>query len=485
MSDPNQPGTDDETQPHETSDWSRPDRPAAPSSDAGWPGSATSPASAPSGGGSSSTGSPPAPTASFSPPPEVRTDWAHARWADPDPTPERWFESAAPVAASSVPLRNPAPRSSGAGTVFVAALAAAVLASGGTVLALNASGALNRPAIVVPATGSNANPATVKQPVTLDESSAIIDVAAKAGPSVVRIFTEEIDPNSVVQQTQAGVGSGIIFDANGWILTNRHVVTGSDKLTVELKDGTQYSGTVYGIDTLTDLAIVKIDATGLTAATIGDSDALKVGELVVAIGSPLGTFSNTVTSGIVSATGRQITTDNSQLDNLIQTDAAINPGNSGGPLLDATGAVIGINTAIARDSTGIGFSIPINIAKPLMEQAKAGKQLARPYIGVRYTPIDKQVAKTESLPVDQGAWVSPKADSTGKPAITPGSPAEAAGIKPGDIIVAIGDTKIDTEHPLNAVLAQNAPGDKIDLKVLRDGKTLTISVTLGTRPADL
>jgi S1-C subfamily serine protease len=120
-----------------------------------------------------------------------------------------------------------------------------------------------------------------------------------------------------------------------------------------------------------------------------------------------------------------------------------------------------------------------------MEQAKAGKELARPYIGVRYTPIDKQVAKTESLPVDQGAWVSPKADSSGKPAITPGSPAEAAGIRPGDIIVAIGDTKIDTEHPLNAVLAQNAPGDKVDLKVLRDGKTLTISVTLGTRPANL
>jgi len=349
---------------------------------------------------------------------------------------------------------------------------------------LTATGAFDRTQVA--ATGSqNANSATIKQPVTLDESSAIIDVAAKAGPSVVRIFTEGVDPNSIVQQPQEGVGSGIIFDQNGWILTNRHVVAGSSSLTVELKNGLQYEGKVYGVDTLTDLAIVKVDATGLPAATMGDSDGLKVGELVVAIGSPLGTFSNTVTSGIVSATGRQITTDGSQLDNLIQTDAAINPGNSGGPLLDSTAAVIGINTAIARDSTGIGFSIPINIAKPLMEQAKAGKQLARPYIGVRYTPIDKQVAKTESLPVDQGAWVSPKADSTGKPAITPGSPAEAAGIKPGDIIVAIGDTKIDTEHPLNAVLAQNAPGDKIDLKVLRDGKTLTISVTLGTRPADL
>jgi serine protease Do len=441
-------------------------------------------------------------TASFSPPPEPRPDWSASGWIDPEPvrpTPEHWFETAPTARVQPTP---PPPARSGAGTgvVLSAALLSAVLASGGTLVALNASGALDRPA--APAASSNAlSTSAGRQPITIDESSAIINVAAKAGPAVVRITTETggaaidpngpsfdpnnpfLDPNGAIPSE--GVGSGLIFDSNGWILTNRHVVTGSDKLTVELKDGTQYSGTVYGIDTLTDLAIVKIDATGLTAATIGDSDALKVGELVVAIGSPLGTFSNTVTSGIVSATGRQITTDNSQLDNLIQTDAAINPGNSGGPLLDATGAVIGINTAIARDSTGIGFSIPINIAKPLMEQAKAGKELARPYIGVRYTAIDKQVAKTESLPVDQGAWVSPKADSTGKPAITPGSPAEAAGIKPGDIIVAIGATKIDTEHPLNAVLAQNAPGDKVDLKVLRDGKTLTISVTLGTRPANL
>jgi S1-C subfamily serine protease len=396
----------------------------------------------------------------------------------------------------------PAKRNTGPGVVLTAALLSAVLASGGTFIALSATGALDRPAAAAPS--SNAVTTAGKQPITIDESSAIVDVAAKAGPAVVRITSVTgaaasadpnspsfdpnnpgFDPNNPGTIPSEGVGSGLIFDSNGWILTNRHVVAGSDKLTVELKDGTTYTGTVYGIDTLTDLAIVKIDATGLTAATIGDSDALKVGELVVAIGSPLGTFSNTVTSGIVSATGREIQTDNSQLDNLIQTDAAINPGNSGGPLLDATGAVIGINTAIARDSTGIGFSIPINIAKPLMAQAKAGKQLARPYIGVRYTAIDKQVAKTESLPVDQGAWVSPKADSSGKPAVTPGSPAEAAGIKSGDIIVAIGDTTIDKEHPLNAVLAQSAPGDKVDLKVLRDGKTLTISVTLGTRPANL
>jgi S1-C subfamily serine protease len=429
--------------------------------------------------------------ASFSPSPEPRPDWSATSWTDPEPvrpTPEHWFESA-PMARVEPVAPAPARRSGGAGVVLSASLLSAVLASGGTFVALSASGALDRPA--APVASSNAVSTTAgKQPVTIDESSAIIDVAAKAGPAVVRITSEagpsaSFDPTDPTAIPSEGVGSGVIFDPNGWILTNRHVVAGSDKLTVELKDGTTYSGTVYGIDTLTDLAIVKIDATGLTAAPIGDSDGLKVGELVVAIGSPLGTFSNTVTSGIVSATGRQILTEGSQLDNLIQTEAAINPGNSGGPLLDASAAVIGINTAIARDSTGIGFSIPINIARPLMEQAKAGKQLARPYIGIRYTPIDKQVAKTESLPVDQGAWVSTTGDSSGKPAVTPGSPGEAAGIKAGDIIVGIGDTKIDTEHPLNAVLAQSAPGDTVDLKVLRDGQTLTIPVTLGTRPPDL
>jgi 2-alkenal reductase len=262
------------------------------------------------------------------------------------------------------------------------------------------------------------------------------------------------------------------------------VVAGSDSLTVELKDGTRFPGRIYGIDTLTDLAIVKVDATGLTAAGLGDSDTLRVGQLVVAIGSPLGTFSNTVTSGIVSAKGRQIQTDGASLRNLIQTDAAINPGNSGGPLLDASASVIGINTAIARDSTGIGFSIPVNLAKPLMEQALAGQPLQRPYIGIRYEDINAQLAKDESLPVKEGALVSRENDQNGNPPITRGSPAEAAGVEPGDIITAIGSTKIDLEHPLDAVLAQSSPGETVMLEVLRDGQATTIEVTLAVRPAN-
>ncbi|MBA2718506.1 MAG: trypsin-like peptidase domain-containing protein [Chloroflexi bacterium] len=487
----------DETQPHDREAW----RPAAPDP---WrratptdPPSYAQPAYAPlpasPEGAASSAGAAgdPSPSArsdmneaSYSPDPEPRTDWARPRWTEPEPTPERWFESA-PLPAAR-PMTDPPVRSgAGAGTVLGAAFLAAILASGGTVLALNATGALDRQ---VPVAGSSQPPnsATIKQPVTLDESSAIIDVAAKAGPSVVRIMTEGADPNSVVQQE--GVGSGLIFDSNGWVLTNRHVVAGSTSLIVELEDGTEFPGKVYGVDTLTDLAIVKIEATGLATATMGDSDGLKVGELVVAIGSPLGTFSNSVTSGIVSATGRRITTEGGDLRNLIQTDAAINPGNSGGPLLDATGSVIGVNTAIARDSTGIGFSIPINVARPMMRQALAGEPLARPYIGIQYYQIDAQLQKEQSLAAASGAWVRILDEATGKPtdgdAVKAGSPADTAGIQTGDIVTAINGQPIDGEHPLDAVLTQFAPGDTITLEILRGADRVTVLVTLGVRPVN-
>jgi S1-C subfamily serine protease len=457
----------DETQPHDNAAWRPTDRTPTPTANP--------------------TANPTQPTqpASFSPPPEPRTDWTTPGWSDREPTPEHWFESATPVAAAPVAVRPR--RGAGAGTVIAAALAAALLASGGTVAALTASGAFNR-APVAPAGNASPNSSTVKQPVTLDESSAIIDVAAKAGPSVVRIYTKGVDPNSATQQEESGVGSGIIFDSNGWILTNRHVVAGTTDLTVQLKDGTKYDAKIYGIDTLTDLAIIRVEAKGLTAATIGDSDGLKVGELVVAIGSPLGTFDNSVTSGIVSALGRDITTDGGHLRNLIQTDAAINPGNSGGPLLDATGAVIGVNTAIARDSTGIGFSIPIDIARPVMRQALAGEALARPYIGIQYVQIDPQLYKSLKLPVKDGAYVQ-ILDQTGQPtgedAVRASSPAAEAGIKTGDIVISINGQAIDALHPLDAVLTQFAPGDKITLEVIRGQDHKTITVTLGTRPKDL
>jgi S1-C subfamily serine protease len=424
-------------------------------------------------------------SAHFSPPSEPRSDWAAPRWTQPEPhppTPERWFEAAPRARVEPIAIQK---RSSGAGTVFMAAVLAAILASGGTVVALNATGALDRPA--APAT-VDPNAATINQPITIDESSAIIDVAAKAGPAVVQIRTGEVvEPNATAIPEQ-GVGSGVIFNSSGWILTNRHVVAGSTKVTVKLKDGTEYTGTVYGIDTLTDLAIVKIEATGLTAAALGDSDGLRVGQLVVAIGSPLGEFTNTVTSGIVSAKGRTIQTEGSQLNNLIQTDAAINHGNSGGPLLDATGAVVGINTAIAQDSTGIGFSIPINLAKPLMEQSVAGKPLARPYIGIRFVRIDGQKAKDLNLPVEDGAYVrilDLNQQPTDQEAVESGGPAASAGIKTGDILVSINGKAIDQEHPLDALLTQFSPGERVQVEIIRNGEHSTTTLVLGTRPPGL
>jgi S1-C subfamily serine protease len=435
-------------------------------------------------------GVPPAPER-YSPAPDPRTDWTQrSAWSDPahQPTPERWYE---PAAATPVLPATPTvvrAGNSGRGTVLAAALLSAVLASGGTVLTLNATGAFDRPSQPAdsPATGT---PVTARQPVTIDESSATIDVAAGVSPAVVRITTSGSDETDFGQIPATGVGSGVIYDPNGWILTNRHVVEGSGSLEVELKDGRILTGEVYGIDTLTDLAIVKVDARDLPTAEVGDSEALEVGQLVIAIGSPLGTYSNSVTSGIVSAKGRSITTEGSTqpLNNLIQTDAAINPGNSGGPLLDASGNVVGINTAIATDSNGIGFAIPINIAKPIMDQAIAGDELARPYLGVRYEPVTMQLAEAQNLPVDEGALIRPGTapDGSRTPAVEPGGPADEAGMEEGDIVVSIDGQAIDSEHPLDATLSQFAPGRTIPVEVLRDSETLTLLVTLGTRPADL
>ena len=440
------------------------------------------------------TGDPIAPVtpvtpASFSPTPDPRPVWSrHESATAPAVTPERWYEPApAAATAATTPVTAPTTSAgrtsrSNTGSVILAAALSAVLASGGTVLALSATGALDQP--TPSPVAANGSTVSGSQPVNIDESSATIDVAAKVSPAVVRITTSSnVDTsNGVIPET--GVGSGVIYDANGWILTNKHVVEGSDTMQVELLDGRVLTGTVYGIDTLTDLAIVKVEATGLPTAALGDSDGLKVGQLVVAIGSPLGTYSNSVTSGIVSAKGRSITTDGNQsLNNLIQTDAAINPGNSGGPLLDANGSVVGINTAIAADSNGIGFAIPIDIARPIMALAVAGEKLARPYMGVSYVTITRQLADEENLPVRDGAWLGGGSGSA--PAVQPGTPAADAGLQDGDIITKINGVAVDGEHPLDATLSQYAPDDTVSLEVLRDGQTITLQLTLGTRPADL
>jgi S1-C subfamily serine protease len=309
----------------------------------------------------------------------------------------------------------------------------------------------------------------IRQTLT-SEQSAIVNVAERVSPAIVTL--------EVTTAAGESVGSGVIYSADGWIVTNRHVVEGATGITVHLKDGRDVTGTIYGIDTLTDLAIVKVESTDLSVATLGRSRDIQVGQTAIAMGSPLGVYTNSVTAGIISALGRQITTESGRLDGLIQTDAAINPGNSGGALVDSSGAVIGINTAISNEGAGIGFAIPIDIARPIMEQALADVPLSRPWIGIRYTSLDRRSAAQNNLSIFQGAWLSPGSE----PAVVPGSPAEAAGFADGDIVVKVEGEAIDELHPLQDLLVQYSPGTTIVLDVLRGGSVIQLSVTLGTRP---
>jgi S1-C subfamily serine protease len=320
-------------------------------------------------------------------------------------------------------------------------------------------------------------------PVVTDVESVVVRVAESVGPAVVTI--------QVRSETAAGSGSGVIVDPSGVILTNRHVVAGASSVTVILATGRELPGTVHGIDTLTDLAIVKVDATGLPTAPIGESGALKVGQTAVAIGNPLGEFEGSVTAGIISGLDRSVQVSDRSggtteaLRHLIQTDAAINPGNSGGPLVDSNGRVIGINTAEAGQSEGIGFAIPIDVAKPIVDQALAGKEISRPWIGINYQDVDAQVAEENDLPVENGAWIHrPAAAGTGR-AIVEGSPADKAGLRDGDVVTAIDGRAVDRDHPLDLLLLAHAPGDSVTLSVARGNETIQVQVTLGTRPADL
>jgi serine protease Do len=426
----------------------------------------------------------------FEPLPDRRRRWLasfnQATSAEPDPTtPERWFEPSTELDSEPADDASPPPsRSYGCGLiaiVFATSLAAAVLGSGGTYAALRVSGALDTAT-------ATAAVATCGGPGVADESgtSAVIAAVGRVGPAVVQIVVGD-------GTGETDVGSGIIYDSSGLILTNKHVVEGAKTITVRLRDDRRVAGAIYGLDTLTDLAIVKIaGVTDLAVAPIGDSASLRVGELAIAIGSPLGAlYPNSVTTGVISALGRDVLIPSADpageptsLHGLIQTDAAINPGNSGGPLVDASGRVVGVTTAEVTFGQGIGFAIPIDIAKPIMRQALAGETLARPFIGVNYVPIDRGVMEEYGLPLAQGAWVHNE-DDAGNPieAVIAGSPGEKAGIKTGDIITQIEGQPIDLLHQLEEVLAQYAPGRTVSVEVHRAGIYLTLKVTLGTRPA--
>ena len=299
--------------------------------------------------------------------------------SQPPSTPLWWSAPALPPTQPVVtapPPRQPR-RGGGFASLFMAALLGAVLASGGTFVTLEAVGVGAAPT-AAPAATTSANSADQASTKTAsgDPDADIVAAAAKVSPAVVTITSTGTASNGFGRGFQTtGVGSGTIFNAAGWILTNRHVVDGASNLSVQLADGRTFTGTIYGESSTSDLAIVKIDATGLPTAAVGDSTQLVVGQRVIAIGDPLGDFQSTVTTGIVSGLNRSIDVENEHLTGLIQTDAAINPGNSGGPLLDTAGNIVGINTATASTAQGISFAIPVAVAKPLMAAALAGQPI--------------------------------------------------------------------------------------------------------------
>ncbi len=325
---------------------------------------------------------------------------------------------------------------------------------------------------------------TTTDKLILEESSAVIDATKKISPAVVSVLSKT-DIQNFFGQTyqQEGGGTGFIITSDGLILTNKHVVSDANaEYTVFTSDGKDYKAKIMATDAYNDLAVIKIEATGLPVVELGDSDKLETGQWVIAIGNALAEFQNSVTVGVISAKDRAITASgggtSEQLTGLLQTDAAINSGNSGGPLINLKGQVIGINTAVASNAQNIGFAIPINSAKKAIDSVKKTGKITRPYMGVRSINITKELAKANNLSVDHGALVY-HGSGVGEFAITPSSPADKAGIQENDIILSINGEEINENRPITQIVQKYNPGDEIELKILRKGKEGTVKLTLG------
>ncbi len=350
-----------------------------------------------------------------------------------------------------------------------------------------------------PKSADSASPADAVQP-----SNFIAAVAQKVGPAVVRIdatrtVASPIDPELFNQPLfrrffgeqipqlpqefqQEGTGSGFIIDANGLILTNAHVVEGSEQVRVHLLDGRTFEGKVKGSDPVTDIAVIQIEGENLPTVTLGNSDQVRPGDWAIAIGNPLG-LDNTVTAGIISAIGRssgQIGAANKRVT-FLQTDAAINPGNSGGPLLDAEGRVIGVNTAIFQRAQGVGFAIPINRAMEIAERLIRDGRVEHAFLGIRMITLNPETvarlnrdpASSTSLTVQEGVLIGQ---------VIPGSPAEQVGLREGDVIVEIDGQAIRDAEQVQQLVEAAGVGTTLNLRVLRDGQARTFQVKTGVLP---
>jgi serine protease Do len=339
----------------------------------------------------------------------------------------------------------------------------------------------------LPATNNNlplSNATTNSLTEGSSSNTSVENVVASVSPAVVSIVSKtQVQSLFGGTYEQKGSGTGFIIKSNGLIATNSHVAATDADYAVTTSTGKSYTATVVARDTFNDLAILRIAASNLPVVVLGDSSKLRVGQQVIAIGNAMGEYQNTVTTGIISGIGRAITAGggaggSEQLDNVIQTDAAINPGNSGGPLVNMAGEVIGINTAIDVQGQSIGFAIPINDVKSEIESVAAGGTIKRPMLGIRYITLTPALASANQMSVNQGALVTRGATAT-ELAVTPGGPADRAGIKENDIIVSMGGKDISETVTIPSVLKLYKPGDRVTLKLLRSGKTMTVTVTLG------
>ncbi len=309
--------------------------------------------------------------------------------------------------------------------------------------------------------------------------SKVTQVVQQVGRSVVTVVGTIPGQMTFFGQmgNQTVSGSGVFISPEGYILTNNHVVEGVDEVSIVLSDGTQQQATIVGTDIYADLAVLKTEGSVPATAALGNSDLLNPGETVIAIGSPLGDFKNTVTVGVISATGRSIDTGSGYLiEGLIQTDAAINQGNSGGPLVNLAGEVIGINTLVVRSSgsgtiaEGLGFAIPSNLARAVGEQIMQKGYFSRPYLGIRWQAVNPWTAQRYNLPVEWGVYITE---------LLAGSPASLAGLQSGDIITRIGEVTLDESHSYINALFVYKPGDEVRVEFWRGNQKVEVLITLG------
>ena len=322
-------------------------------------------------------------------------------------------------------------------------------------------------------------------PGTSEPAEGAAQAAASLAPSVVTVVNY-LESNSSaagqIGQANRASGSGVVISDQGHVVTNAHVVEGSQRLEVILADGHSLPATLVGSDPFSDLAVIKIEAGAAPAASFGDSDALLAGDTVIAIGSPLGDLTNTVTVGVVSAKDRNLETSSGfQMEGLLQTDAAINSGNSGGPLVNLSGQVVGINSLVVRGSAlsgaaaeGLGFAIPSNTVRAIANQLISTGHVIRPYLGIRWEWITPGLAAANGLKVSYGAYVTE---------VSTGSPADDAGLRTGDVVVGMDGTRFDGDTPFLNQLLTHAPGETVTLDVRRGASDVQLKVTLAERPA--